>query len=170
MASQPAKKFNRTPPTIAAVVIALIVLAVGGYFVARKQEPPMPAQQEDMASDELQLPKEVEYALPLKRITGGSAQETIEPALEFPAVAATVTLNVERVFPLQTGASYTMFIRGTEIGFEVWIPPNYLEEGTVPLRLDGTVFAPGDYRIEIVETTVDSVKTPVAETAFRVVD
>jgi hypothetical protein len=167
MATPPPKKFNRTPPTIAAVIIALAVLGVGGYFVAQRQEPPMPAA-EDLTSDEFDVPKDVEYALPITHIVGGVRNETAPPSLEFPTASGTVSLNVERVFPLETGASYTMFIRGGPTDYEIWIPPNYLEEGTIPVRLDGKVFPPGDYRVEIVQAAADSVKTMVAETVFRI--
>jgi hypothetical protein len=169
MVEQPPKKnFNRTPPTIAAVVIALAVLGVGGYFVAQRQEPPMPEDAEQIITDEGEIPKDVEYKLPMNKIVGGVTHEHADPSLEFPATSATVALMVEPVFSLLPDANYTMFVRGDSIAYEIWIPPNYLQEGLVPVRLDGKVFPPGNYRVEIVEVTADSVKSAVAETVFRI--
>ena len=165
---------KRIPPTVAALIFAVIVLAVAGYYIAQRQEPTVnPNEAVDPNDpDALALGKRVDYALPVARVVDGIAEDTGADLLEFPAIAGEIWLNLPVVFTVRIDGTYNLFINdfGGEQLYEVWIPPQYLEKGEIPLRLDGNIFGPGQYHIEIIEETADSVSTLVAEASFRITE
>ena len=167
----------RFPKTVALLAFALIVIAAGiFYIVERKEQTPTVSEQPSFqsATDEeimAQLADRVEYALPIARIVDGIVEEGSE-TLEVPTTKGQITFNIDPEFPQRIDARYLITIEeyGGEELYGVWIPDVYLERGNIPLNLDGKIFVPGKYRIEVTEEGSDSVSTAVAEAMFEILE
>jgi hypothetical protein len=167
---------SRGPLTIVVLALAVVILVVGVVYMMQRQksdtteESSLSSLPEDFDLSSLQADK-VEYELESTRIIDGIVEEASE-ALEFPKTSGQITLNVDVAFPFREDAEYNMIIEeyhGEKL-FKVWIPPQYLDAGSIPLNLDGKIFGPGVYRVEVTEEGSDSVTVAVAESMFEVTD
>ena len=169
---------SRAPRTIAVLALALLIVAAGAFFFIQRQKSDTPSSDvstlshlpDDFDIEALNAAK-VESDLGGTRIIDGIVEETAE-TLEFPKTSGQITLNVDVVFPFGADTEYNMIIEQYhgEKMYKVWIPPQYLDAGSIPLNLDGKIFGPGKYRIEIVEMGSDSVIVAIAESMFEVLE
>ena len=174
----PQNASSRAPRTIAVLVLVVLILVAGAIFIIQRQKSDTPPSDvsalsnlpDDFDIESLRANK-VEYDIGGTRIIDGIVEEAAE-TLEFPKTTGQITLYVDVVFPFTGDAEYNMIIEAYhgEKLFKVWIPPQYLAEGSIPLNLDGKTFGPGKYRIEIVEQDSDSVIVSIAESMFEVLE
>jgi hypothetical protein len=167
---------SRGPLTIVVLALVVVILVVGVVYMMQRQksdttdESRLSTLPEDFDVSSLQADK-VEYELASTRIIDGIVEEASE-TLEFPKTNGQITLNVNVDIPFRTDVEYNMIIEeyhGEKL-YKVWIPPRYLDAGSIPLNLDGKTFGPGAYRIEVTEEGSDSVAVAVAESMFEVTD
>ena len=115
--------------------------------------------------------EKVEYDLPLVAIVDGIVEELAETQTIAPT-RGHIQFNVEVIFTVREDANYNIVIEeyGGEQLYQVWIPPQYLRAGSIPLNLDGKIFDSGKYRIEVLEEGTDSVSIAIAEGVFEVTE
>ncbi len=174
----PQNPSSRGPRTIAVLVLLVLILVAGAVFIIQRQKsdtPPSDVSTLSNLPDDFDIESlranRVEYNIGGTRIIDGIVEEAAE-TLEFPKTTGQITLYVDVVFPFGGDSEYNMIIEeyhGEKL-FRVWIPPRYLDEGSIPLNLDGKTFGPGKYRIEIVEQDADSVIVAIAESMFEVLE
>lgn len=159
------------PITILVAIFAVIILGVGAFYYLKRGQPgpetEMVQEDGDTISDAF---KKVEYKLPLALVADGVAEETTDAMLEFPSFSGEIVLWIDATWNHRTDKNYNLIINDSAGKglYKVWIPPQYIEQGDIPLTLNGSLFEAGDYAIEIFEEGADSVSTTVAVSAFRI--
>jgi hypothetical protein len=156
---------------LAVAVIAVFILAVGGIYIANRQEPEVEPVESEPSLDELQQPVEA-HSLPIAAVIDGIAEDTGEPVPEYSVSNGELRLVIDIDFLDRIDATYELTIQDFG-GEELWrllIPNVYIEKGQLPVRLDTNVFSPGEYRIEIMQREADDLTTVVAESTFRLVE
>jgi len=159
-------------------VFALVIIAAGVFYISQRdksEEPEVvdvetPTDPNDIDVSMFQTEK-VEYDLPIVAIVDGVVEELAD-VRTIPPTRGQIQFNVDVTFTVREDANYNIIIEeyGGEQLYQVWIPPQYLSAGSIPLNLDGKVFDSGKYRIEVLEEGTDSVSTAIAEGVFEVVE
>jgi hypothetical protein len=162
---------TRMPIAILVGIFAVIILGVGAFYLWKRGQPAPDAETTGGDSQTVaEAFQKVEYKLPIARVVDGTAEEMTEETLAFPTFTGEIVLWIDVTWPHVEDKNYNMIINDSEGEglYKVWIPPQYLEEGKIPLRLNGSMFGVGGYAIEVLEEGADSVSTLVAESQFRI--
>ena len=165
----------RIPRTVMLLIFAVLIIAVGAIYLSKRQvgsEEPVDTTTGSGELDLSQLTGEtVEYTLGITHIVEGTSESEME-TLEIPVTNAKIQLNIDVIFDRETGLRYGILVeeyKGEKL-YAVWIPEHYMNQGVIPLNLDGKIFGPGKYRIEVSGVDPDSVAVPVAEGLFDITE
>jgi hypothetical protein len=92
---------------LAVAVIAVFILAVGGIYIANRQEPEVEPVESEPSLDELQQPVEA-HSLPIAAVIDGIAEDTGEPVPEYSVSNGELRLVIDIDFLDRIDATYEL--------------------------------------------------------------